>query len=63
MAFEKWKNPDGDWNNAVVATVACFGVLLYVGLYFYFTDGRHVAPAEYVKRDNLLVSATSSETR
>ena len=37
MAFEKWKDGHGGWNNQVVTVVACFGLLLLAGLYYVFT--------------------------
>jgi hypothetical protein len=61
MAFEKWKTEDGGWNNTVVAVVACCGVLLYVGLYFFLTDDGHKITAS--NPDNLLTSTTGSGTR
>lgn len=63
MAFEKWKTPDGGWNNTIVATVAFFGVLLYVGLHYFLTEDRRSATVKTFIRDNALTSTTGIGTR
>jgi hypothetical protein len=38
VALENWKDPDGAWNNTVVAVVAFCGLLLWAGLYYGFAN-------------------------